>query len=131
MTERTFTYGRKKYVQLLLCIVLVSMFSVMFATGNIREGDWPAVVIFVTVLLAGCVTSLFIFLDVVVSGEGVSKPFYGMPGRRLKWAEIDCVTYHISQCGGYTYRIGPARRPLLRSIYFTSSINNIAELTKS
>lgn len=130
MTKRTFTYGRKKYVQLLLCLALIGMFSVMVTTGRIRQGDWPTIITFATVLIMGCAISLFIFLDVVVSEEGISKPFYCMPGRRLKWTEIDRVTYHMSQRGSYNYRIRPAGRPLLRSIYFTSSINDISQLTE-
>jgi hypothetical protein len=127
-TKRTFTYGSKKYVQLALCIVFIGMVAVMFTTGRLREGDWPMVVIVSAAVLLMCGSSMFIFLDVVISDEGVSRPFYGLRGRRMSWADIDCVACHADDAGDVTYSLRPAKRPLLRSIYIMSSIEEITQL---
>jgi hypothetical protein len=83
MTKMTFTYGAKKYVHLALCVFLVGMLAFIFATGKLREGDWALATIFWSILLLGCSVSLSVFLDVVISDDGVCKPFYGLPGRHL------------------------------------------------
>lgn len=123
-----FTYGSKKYVQLTLCVLLLGMFGIIFTTGKMREEDWPLATIFWAILATGCALSLSIFLDVVVSDDGVSKPFYGLRGRHLSWSAIERASCYVRDDGGIAYSIKPAKRPLLRSIYFTSSIENIAQL---
>ena len=128
--EETYTYGSNKVVQLALLAICVAIATFLLVNGKYRPGDWIYPTIMVPVALFAAYLSLVIWLDVVVTDEGVRKPFYGLRGRFVSWDAIESARFVPQRDGGWMYIFFTASHPVLGSLRFTSTIGNADRLVE-
>lgn len=71
-----------------------------------------------------------IWLDVVVTDEGIRKPFYGFRGVFVSWDAIKSARFVLRKEGGWMYILFTSSHPSLGTLRFTSAIGNAGHLVE-
>lgn len=128
--EQTYTYGSNRVIQLVLLAVCVAIAAFLLVNGNYRPGDWIYPTIMAPPALFTAYLSLVIWLDVVVTDEGLRKPFYGFRGVFVSWDAIESARFLPQKDGGWMYILFTASHSFLGALRFTSTIGDADRLVE-
>jgi len=128
--EETYTYGSNRVIQLVLLAACVAIAAFLLVNGKYRPGDWIYPTIMAPLALFTVYLSLVIWLDVVVTDEGLRKPFYGFRGVFVSWDAIESARFVPQRDGGWMYVFFTASHPFLGALRFTSTIGDADRLVE-
>lgn len=128
--EETYTYGPNKVVQLALLSICGAIAAFLLVNGKYRPGDWIYPVIMAPFAILTVYLSLAIWLDVVVTDEGLRKPFYGLRGRFVSWDAIKSARFIPGRDDGWTYVFFTDSHSFLGALRFTSAIRDADRLVE-
>jgi hypothetical protein len=128
--EESYTYGNNQVIQLILLAICIVIATFLLVNAKFEPGDWIYLLLMSPIALFAAYLSLVIWLDVVVTDEGICKPFYGFRGVFVSWDAIKSARFVRRKEGGWMYILFTSSHPSLGTLRFTSAIGNAGHLVE-